>query len=251
VIAVWAALLAVAVVPPAQAQRGFGGLGVTPGSRGFGGGQRGTGGGFHARGPSRGGGGRGHYARPRFGGRNYNRSAFIVAPYFYPTDFYSDYYSSQPTVTEAPPPQVVVVRTTEPEVQAPPPPPVESLMLELRGDHWVRITDSGESEVGDAAAQHSSAQVSSRRSAATETAMPVRPVPPAVLVFRDGHQEQTKKYTIIGPVIYTSADYWAGGGWTRKIPIAELDVPATLRLNQEHGVKFNLPSAPNEVVVRP
>jgi len=249
-IAIWAVLLAVAVAPPAQAQRGFGGLGSIPGSRGFGGGQRGSGGGFHAHGPMRGG-GRGHNARPRFGGRYYNRSDFIAAPYFYPPDFYADYYSSQPTVTEVPPPQVVVVRTTEPEVQAPPPPPVESLMLELRGDHWVRITDSGESEVGDAAAQHGSGQASGRRSAAAEAAAPVRAVPPAVLVFRDGHQEQTKKYTIIGPVIYTSTNYWAGGAWTKKIPIAELDVPATLRLNQERGVKFNLPSAPNEVVVRP
>jgi len=29
-----------------------------------------------------------------------------------------------------------------------------------------------------------------------------------------------------------------------------LDIPATLKLNEERGGKFNLPSAPNQVVVR-
>jgi hypothetical protein len=30
-----------------------------------------------------------------------------------------------------------------------------------------------------------------------------------------------------------------------------LDVPATLKLNQERGAKFSLPSGPNEVMIRP
>jgi len=201
------------------------------------------------------GGGRGHFVRPRYGGRRryYNRSGFIAAPYFYPTDYYADYYG-EPAVTEVSPPQVVVVQTPAPSMQAPPAPPVEPLMLELHGNHWVRITDSGESEVGAANSQPGAAQPSGRRTAVAEVAeaaAPPRALPPAVLVFRDGHQEQTKKYTIIGPIIYTSTNYWAGGSWMRRIPIAELDIPATLRLNQERGVKFNLPSAPNEVVIRP
>ncbi|HUZ45378.1 MAG TPA: hypothetical protein VMW54_01950 [Terriglobia bacterium] len=244
-IGAWAAFWAVALVPYAHAQRGF------AGSMRLGGGQRGSGGGFHAHGPFRGG-GRGHFARPRFRGRrgyySPNRSRFIAAPYFYPLGFYGDYNSSESRETEASVPQVVVVKTAEPVVESPPPPPVEPLMLERRGDHWVRITDSGESEVG---VQEGPAQGSSPRSATAEGDMLARRVPAAVLVFRDGHQEKTRKYTIIGPVIYTSTNYWAGGAWTKKIPLAELDVPATLRVNQERGVKFNLPSAPNEVVVRP
>ena len=51
--------------------------------------------------------------------------------------------------------------------------------------------------------------------------------------------------------IYSKADYWTTGSWTRKIQIADLDVPATLKLNQERGVKFALPASPNEIVVRP
>jgi len=51
--------------------------------------------------------------------------------------------------------------------------------------------------------------------------------------------------------LYTSADYWTSGSWTRKVEIAELNIPATLKINQEHGVKFSLPSDPGEIVVRP
>jgi hypothetical protein len=75
--------------------------------------------------------------------------------------------------------------------------------------------------------------------------------PPAVLVFRDGHKEEVSKYTIIGPTMYTSADYWSSGTWSRKIQLADLDVPSTLKLNQERGVRFRLPTSPSEVVIRP
>jgi hypothetical protein len=51
--------------------------------------------------------------------------------------------------------------------------------------------------------------------------------------------------------IYSKADYWSSGSWTKKIQIADLDVPATLKLNQERGLKFELPAGPNEVVVSP
>ena len=78
-----------------------------------------------------------------------------------------------------------------------------------------------------------------------------RELPPAVLVFHDGRREEVSEYTIMSGTIYSKADYWTTGSWTRKIQIADLDVPATLRLNQERGVKFVLPASPNEVVVRP
>jgi hypothetical protein len=80
---------------------------------------------------------------------------------------------------------------------------------------------------------------------------PPRELPPAILVFHDGRREEVSDYTIMSGTIYSKADYWTTGSWSRKIQIADLDVPATLRLNQERGVKFVLPSSPNEVVVRP
>jgi hypothetical protein len=56
---------------------------------------------------------------------------------------------------------------------------------------------------------------------------------------------------IVGRTLYTTADYWTTGSWTRKVEIAELNVPATLKLNHERGTKFSLPSGPTEVMVRP
>ena len=70
-------------------------------------------------------------------------------------------------------------------------------------------------------------------------------------MFRDGHQEEVKSYTIIGDALYAKVDYWVDGSWTRKIEIANLDVPATLKLNQERGSQFRLPSGPQEVMIRP
>jgi hypothetical protein len=72
-----------------------------------------------------------------------------------------------------------------------------------------------------------------------------------VLVFRDGRKEEVSSYTIMSGTIYSKADYWSSGSWTKKIQIADLDVPATLKLNQERGLKFELPAGPNEVVVSP
>ena len=80
---------------------------------------------------------------------------------------------------------------------------------------------------------------------------PPRDLPPAVLVFHDGRKEEVSEYTIMSGTIYSKADYWTTGSWTRKIQIADLDVPATLKLNQERGANFSLPASANEVVIRP
>jgi hypothetical protein len=70
-------------------------------------------------------------------------------------------------------------------------------------------------------------------------------------VYRDGHTEDVSSYSIIGPMIYTETGYWIDGNSTRTIQIADLDITATLKQNQQRGVKFDLPSGPNEVMIRP
>lgn len=166
---------------------------------------------------------------PMQGEHPFGRRSVFWGAYFYP-----DYgFESQ---SESITPEIVVV-------QAPPAPvpeksSAEPLLLELRGDRFVRLgTEDYSSEPGP-------------NVSANSTPTP-RELPPAVLVFRDGHKEEVRSYTITGPVIYTAADYWTEGSWTRKIQIADLDVPSTLKLNQERGTNFSLPAGPNEVVVRP
>jgi len=180
-------------------------------------------------------GGAGHFSRAHRAGRFYAASAFWPA-------YYSDYEESP--VIEVPPPEIFQVAQS-----APPASPAASLILELQGDHWVRITNGGQSQstYATTAAAEPASSVARRAEGATATA----PLPTAVLVFRDGHQEEIAKYTIAGPTIIANADYWTTGAWTRKIQIADLNVPETLRLNQQRGAQFKLPAGPNEIIVRP
>lgn len=190
------------------------------------------------------------------GTRGHGRSrgyGSAVYPYLYPPYYYSDYYS-EPVAPAPQPERVVVVENTRPRAEAPPPPPPESLMLELRGDHWVRVTESGRAMAASQAGEKGSTKAESMRTITAQESTAVEPpqeLPPAVLVFRDGHKEEVSRYTIVGGTIYTSNDYWENGSWTKKVPIAELDVPTTLELNRERGANFNLPSSPHVVVIRP
>ena len=191
-------------------------------------------------------GSRANFARVRRTRRNFDGSEFG-------SPFYSD-YDSDPGFFEEPPPPFVAP-PTQPSAAAPN--PAESLVLELQGDHWLRLTNYGQSQTGQIR-QPESQQASSQKSASLNAAArqipasePPSELPPAVLVFRDGHQEEIGKYVIAGATIYTSADYWSSGSWTRKVQIAGLDIRATLKVNREHGAKFSLPSGPHEVMIRP
>jgi len=184
------------------------------------------------------------------GSRSFPGWAFLPLP-FYP-DFDYDYdYDYGPEETQAPPPWVVPAQAEQPPVPAK---PIEPLVLERHGDEWVRIAGYS---LATAQAQSMKPSAEQAPNPPSETsgqnvAGQLAPkLPPAVLVFRDGHQEEIERYTIIGQVIHVREDYWSTGSWTRKVAIADLDLPATLRVNRERGGKFNLPSAPNEVVVRP
>jgi len=172
-------------------------------------------------------------------------------PYFYPDS--DSGYDSQPAAQ----PQVILVPASTPVPPPAPPAPRESLLIEWQGDHFVRTTmseraASGGQTVPDYSEKSKSSSAAGRSATGSKRAVQTpREHPPAVLIFQDGRREEVSEYTIMSGMIYSKADYWTTGSWTRKIQIADLDVPATLRLNQERGVKFVLPASPNEVVVRP
>ena len=149
-------------------------------------------------------------------------------PYYYPEDYgpYEADYRPEPVPQPAP---VIVQEKPEPL-----PDPV---LLELHGTQWVKVGTFGEASEQ---ALSSSAPTAS-----------IKEIPPAVLIYRDGHSEEVSSYSIIGKVMYTKSDYYSSGSWTRSIQIADLDLPATLKQNQQLGVKFELPSGPDEVVIRP
>jgi hypothetical protein len=149
---------------------------------------------------------------------------------------YDDYYVSG-SMASLPGQPIVIVQPSSVAASAPEP-KADPLMIELQGDHYVRV--SGQTS-------------SSKQPAATLRSEPTPQgeLPPAVLVYRDGHTEQVSDYVIANGTLYSRADYWEQGSWTRNIQLSALDLRATIATNQASGVKFVLPSGPYEVVTRP
>jgi hypothetical protein len=67
---------------------------------------------------------------------------------------------------------------------------------------------------------------------------PVTAQPSTVLIFKDGHQSDVINYAIVGDTLF---DF--GAGRTHKILLADLDLAATRKANDDHGVDFQIPSS--------
>jgi hypothetical protein len=61
-------------------------------------------------------------------------------------------------------------------------------------------------------------------------------IPATVLVFRDQHKQEIQNYAIIGQTLWSF-----GSPRNEKIPLSNLDLPATLKANDERGVSFHVP----------
>lgn len=73
-------------------------------------------------------------------------------------------------------------------------------------------------------------------SPAAEPPEPESPPDPTALVFKDGHQIDVGNYAIVGQTLYDLTP-----GHPRKIALADLDLPATEKQNDDRGVSFQLP----------
>jgi hypothetical protein len=79
---------------------------------------------------------------------------------------------------------------------------------------------------------------SSKPALAELEAEPVAAQPLTVLVFKDGHQSDVVNYAIVGDTLF---DF--GAGRTKKILLADLDIPATRKANDNRGVDFQVPAS--------
>ncbi|MGB6405504.1 MAG: hypothetical protein WBF26_21880, partial [Candidatus Sulfotelmatobacter sp.] len=59
---------------------------------------------------------------------------------------------------------------------------------------------------------------------------------PTVLVFKDGHQLEIGNYAIVNQTLYDLTP-----GHPHRVALADLDLPATQKLNDDHGITFDLP----------
>jgi hypothetical protein len=205
-------------------------------------------GGF-ARGGARGGG-------LHHGTRRFDQGFFPGSPYFYSDYDLADPYGFDNSVQSVqndaanPPAQFIVVRSADDSLRGSRPRP---LLIELQGDRYVRFGGAPETQerAASAAPDYEAQAVTEPPLAAAQKERAVAQaaeLTPAVLVYRDGHREEVAGYAIADGMIYVRGNDWQNGFWTKHIPLAALDPAATTQANQQRGVKFLLPSAPNVVI---
>ncbi len=72
------------------------------------------------------------------------------------------------------------------------------------------------------------------REASPSTTEVVAAQPATLLIFKDGHQIEVENYAIVGETLFEFSN-----GLTHKIQLAELDLPATQKANDDRGVEFH------------
>ena len=80
------------------------------------------------------------------------------------------------------------------------------------------------------------AHAQDEESSTAATAHSDSPGPPTTLVFKDGRLLEIENYAIVSQTLYDLTP-----GHPRKIALADLDLPATEKQNDERGVTFQLP----------
>lgn len=186
---------------------------------------------------------------PRAGNFSHHRFARQFSGGF---PFWPDYLQSNEAA-----PSVIVVQAPAAPVERPATKPDEPrsaapLLIEWQGDRYVRRTST---DANSRASQpdyiaDANGMNMTRRAVANNAPKHSEP-PPTTFIFRDGHQEQSSNYSIISGIIYARLDYWTAGQWSRQIRLSDLDMPATIKANQDQGIAFRVPTAPNEVITRP
>lgn len=74
---------------------------------------------------------------------------------------------------------------------------------------------------------------------------PDPPLPPTLLIFKDGRTLEVANYAILGPTVFDLTP-----GHRRKIPVMDLDLEATRKQNDERGVTFQLPIGSSKLVAK-
>ena len=161
--------------------------------------------------------------RPVFGERHHRHRAFInpfysggyYVPYAYP------YYGMDAGIDDSMESDYV-------------PPAVEDRAASAAREEVRNELNSLRSEVEDYRSEiHSRART---EDAKPQNEEPPTPQPKTVLVFKDGHQVELANYAIVGSTLYDLSQ-----GRTKKIALAELDLPATVKQNDDRGLNFQLP----------
>jgi len=177
-----------------------------------------------------------------FGQRGHSRAGYYPLGLFDP--FYADYFSDgYPFASQ---PQMILLQPPAPSAAYEPArAPTQPLMIELQGDRYVQVS-------GDQPSRAQMIDPMPADQSLSHSVLITRPQPDsAVLVYRDGHRQEISSYTIADGILYATADYATTGAWNQEIELSSINVAATVATNSSRGLHFQLPSAPNEVIVGP
>jgi hypothetical protein len=211
---------------------------------------------------------RGEFGRSRFGRYGYGYGApydYLSLPFPFFDDAYDsgDMYSTGYPVAVPLPPYLPPASGGEygrdsfgpdsfgPAIRSQTPSPGQPMMIELQNGRYVQVSSTaigGDASPLSASANNPSPEVlsgSSSESVASEASLA-----PVVLIFKDGHSEQVRDYTIANGTLYAHGDFYTDGYWNKQIDLASLNLPETLQANARRNVNFVLPSSPNEVIAR-
>lgn len=207
--------------------------------------------------------------------RFFRPSPYASLPFPFLGDAFNldDLYSSGYPVASQPPVvflQAARSRSGSADISGPSdgyePSSIQPMMFEFQNGRYVRVTSPAANSdaspltfasQSQPASQHprnsarSSPSNSAGQTLASAAAIPAQNLPPAVLVFQDGHTEEVRDYTIADGILYARGDYYTDGFWNKKISLSNLNIPQTLQANLTRNVNFVLPSSPNEVITRP
>ena len=67
---------------------------------------------------------------------------------------------------------------------------------------------------------------------------PPAPTTPTILVFRDQHKEEVENYAVVGQTLFNFTPQR-----TEKIALADLDLAATQKANDDRGITFRIPAS--------
>jgi hypothetical protein len=152
------------------------------------------------------------FVNPFFGGAYY-------VPYAVPYD-YSDYYVMSPGVDD----------TMEEDYARPGP-----TIFDSHGASSREYARPGGEE--DYRSRSEAEAASAKPAQEPEPQQPPEDQPTTVLVFKDGRQMEVENYVIAGSTLYDLSE-----GRSKKVALAELDLPATVKQNDDRGVEFKIPA---------
>jgi len=192
-----------------------------------------------------------NFSAPHFSHRGYSGAGYYPLGLFDP--LYSDYLSSTGYPVASQPPNILMQSPQPATAREVSTSSSQPLMIELQGDRYVQISGDRNSDA-QMIDQFPVAHVTRNQVAKDSDTQTLHPAPQptvAVLVFRDGRRQEISAYTIADGVLYATADYYTSGAWNQKIDLSSLNLADTIASNNSRGLRFQLPSSPNEVIVGP